>query len=84
MPQPHGLAHRIKLFINNITVIEILESDLYCSMNGFSVSLVPSSGPTYGLQPPPALPPNPKRGHPMASIVAVFLFLLCLVLSNCQ
>lgn len=22
---------------------------------------VPSSGPTYGLQPPPALPANPKR-----------------------
>lgn len=45
---------------------------------------VPSSGQTYGLQPPPILPPNPKRGHPMASIVAVFLFLLCLVLSNCS
>ena len=74
------MAYRIKLFINNITGIEILESDLYCSMNGFSVSLVPSSGRICGLHPPPALPPNPKR-HAMLNnfFLAVAVGLVMLV-----
>ena len=38
-------------------------------MNGFSVSLVPNSGLICGLQPPPTLPPNPKRPTMLADIL---------------
>ena len=54
-------VHHIKLFINNIKVIGMLAYALRYFTRAFWAFPVPSSGPTYGLQPPPALPPNPKR-----------------------